>query len=239
MCYLFQIQTQGNVGDVQLLAAVHPVLPAVQIPLWGSGVNAETTAPGTVAHTVLASAPVSVSATVQVETQAQAQMQAPGLVSAQGAAMPQTPASTLVTVPASAPVQAPVSASGSAFEPPKVSSTNSDASAVIGKPQLSVPGLVSAPISVMLPSQAQAAGPALASAPVAASVAAPILQPAGIQTAASMPECASLATTQQNLEMTSASSTLQQESYVEVGITKQSVNICHHVILNCIVYAHS
>ncbi|XP_067443366.1 serine/threonine-protein kinase WNK2 isoform X2 [Thunnus thynnus] len=215
-----QVQTiapQGNLGDVKLLAAVHPVLPAVQIPLWGSGVNAETTAPGTVAHTVLASAPVSVSATAQVETQAPvqtpalvpAQKQTPGLVSAQAAAMPQT------TVPTSAPVQAPVSASGSAFEPPKVSSTNSDASSVIGKPQLSVPGLVSAPISVKLPAQAQVAGPALASAPVAASAPAPVLQPAGIQTAVSMPECASLATTQQNLETTSASSTLQKESCVE------------------------
>ncbi|XP_044203777.1 serine/threonine-protein kinase WNK2 isoform X4 [Thunnus albacares] len=215
-----QVQTiapQGNLGDVKLLAAVHPVLPAVQIPLWGSGVNAETTAPGTVAHTVLASAPVSVSATAQVETQAPvqtpalvpAQKQTPGLVSAQAAAMPQT------TVPTSAPVQAPVSASGSSFEPPKVSSTNSDASSVIGKPQLSVPGLVSAPISVKLPAQAQVAGPALASAPVAASAPAPVLQPAGIQTAVSMPECASLATTQQNLETTSASSTLQKESCVE------------------------
>ncbi|KAM7422638.1 hypothetical protein PAMA_010603 [Pampus argenteus] len=211
-----QVQTiapQGNLGDVQRLAAVHPVLPAVQIPLWGSGVNAETTAPVTVAHTVLPSAPVSVSATVQVEAQAPAQTpalvpaqkQAPGLVSAQAAAIPQTPASTLVTVPTSAPVQAPVSASGSTFEPPKVSSTK--------------------PISVMDPAQGQAADPALVSAPVAASVSAPVLQPAGIQTAVSVPECASMVTTQQNLEMTSASSTLQQESCIEDVLQEKPVSL--------------
>lgn len=216
MCYFFpQVQTiapQGNLGDVQLLAAVHPVLPAV--PLWGSGVNTETTAPGT----VLASAPVSVSATVQVETQAPAQTTALAPAQKQALGLVSTPASTLVPVSVSAHVQAPVSASGSTFELPKVSSTNSDASLLVGNPQLSVPVLVSAPISVMLPAQAQAAGPALASAPVAVSVPAPALHPAGIQTAVSMSECASLATTQQNLETTSAFSTLQQEPCVEVGI---------------------
>ncbi|KAM7402151.1 hypothetical protein PAMP_017416 [Pampus punctatissimus] len=202
-----QVQTiapQGNLGDVQLLAAVHPVLPAVQIPLWGSGVNAETTAPVTVAHTVLPSAPVSVSATVQVEAQAPAQTpalvpaqkQAPGLVSVQAAAIPQTPASTLVTVPTSAPVQAPVSA-GSTLEPLKVSSTK--------------------PISVMEPAQAQAADPVLVSAPV--------LQPVGTQTAVSVPECASMVTTQQNLETTSASSTLQQESCIEDVLQEKPISL--------------
>lgn len=199
MCYFFQVQTiapQGNLGDVQLLTAVHPVLPAVS--LWGSGVNTETTAPGTVAHTILASAPVSISTTVQVEAQT------PALIPAQKQA--------------SGLVSTPVSASGSTLEPPNVSSTNSDASLVIGNSQLSVPGMGSAPISVMLPAQTQAAGPALASATVAVSVPAPALQPAGIQTTVSMSECASLATTQQNLDTTSTSSTLQQESCVEVGI---------------------
>ncbi|XP_023256799.1 BCL-6 corepressor-like protein 1, partial [Seriola lalandi dorsalis] len=234
-----QVQTiapQGNLGDVQLLAPVHPVLPSVQTSLWGSGVDAETTAAGldltvgpAVPSPVPAPASMSVSATVQVESQAPAQTpamvpaqsQPPVPVSAQAAAMPQTqtPASTpmqvpiAVPAPASAPVKAPVSASGPAFEPPKVSSTSSDTSSVIGKPQHT--GLVSAPIPVTLPAPVQSAAPAPAPAPVAASVLAPVLQPTGIQTAVSLPECASLATTQQNLEMTSASSTFQQEPSVE------------------------
>ncbi|GLD64517.1 serine/threonine-protein kinase WNK2-like protein [Lates japonicus] len=234
------IAPQGNLGDVQLLAPVHPVLPAVQTPpLWGSGVDAtETTAAGlnlTVAPAgpppVPAPASISVSAAGQVETQAlaqtpalaPAQTQPPVPVSAQAAAMPQTPVSTLVKaptsvlvqVPASASVKAPVAVSGPVFEPPKVSSTSSDTSSVIGKPQLTVPGLVSAPIPVTLPAPVQSAASAPAPPSVAASVPAPVLQPAGIQTAVSLPECASLATTQQNLETTSASSTLQQEPCVE------------------------
>ncbi|XP_062271527.1 serine/threonine-protein kinase WNK2 [Scomber scombrus] len=224
-----QVQTiapQGNLGDVQLLAAVHSVLPAV--PLWGSGVNTETTAPGTVAHTVLASAPVSISAAVQVETQAPAQTPALAQAQKQASGLVSTPASTLVPASASAQVQASVSASGSTFELPKVSSTNSDASLVVGNPQLSVPGLVSAPISAMLPAQAPAAGPALASAPVAVSVPAPALHPAGIQTAVSMSECASLATTQQNLETTSAFSTLQQEPCVEDVAQEKPVSLPSH-----------
>ncbi|XP_035518595.1 serine/threonine-protein kinase WNK2 [Morone saxatilis] len=238
-----QVQTiapQGNLGDVHLLAPVHPVLPAVQTPLWGSGVDAETTAASldlTVAPTVAApvpapasipvSATISVSATAHVETQAPAQTptlvaaqnQPPVPVTAQAAAMPQTSASTLV-VPmavqalASAPVQAPVSASGPTFEPPRSSSTSSD-NLASGKPKLSVPGLASTPIPVTLPSSVQSAAPAHTPAPVAVSVPAPVLQPAGIQTAVSLSECANLATTQQNLESTSASSTLQQEPSLE------------------------
>ncbi|XP_032370748.1 serine/threonine-protein kinase WNK2 isoform X2 [Etheostoma spectabile] len=199
------IAPQDNLGDVQLLA--HPVLPAVQTPLWGSGVDAETSAVGrdlNVAPTV--QAPASISATAQFETQAPAQNQTPLSVSTQAGVMPQTPASTFVNAPtsvpiqvstsvhttASAPVQTPVSASGLTFESPKGSSTNSDTS---------VPGLGSALIPVMLP----------ATTPVTA----PVLQPTGIQTVVSVSECASLATTQQNFESTSASSTLQQEPCVE------------------------
>ncbi|XP_078104714.1 serine/threonine-protein kinase WNK2 [Sander vitreus] len=197
------IAPQDNLGDVHLLAQVHPVLPAVQTPLWGSGLDAETSAAGrdlNVAPTV--QAPASISATAQFETQ----NQPPLSVSAQAGVMPQTPASTFVNAPtsvpiqvptavhttASAPVQTPVSASGLTFESAKGSSTSSETS---------VPGLGSALIPVTLP----------ATAPVAA----PVLQPAGIQTVVSVSECPSMATTQQNFESTSASSTLQQEPCVE------------------------
>ncbi|XP_027134687.1 serine/threonine-protein kinase WNK2 isoform X6 [Larimichthys crocea] len=219
------IAPQGNLGDVHLLSSVHPVLPA---HLWGSGVDTETTAPGldlTVAPTAPVPAPASIS--VQVETQAPAQT--PALVAAQNqppvpaqaVAMPQTPASTHVKDPtsvqalASAPVQAPVSASGPTFEPPKSSSTSSDATSAVDKPKLLVPGLSSAPIPITLPASVESAAAAHAPTPVAASVPAPVLQPAGIQTAASVSECSSLATTQQNLEQTSASSSFQQEPCVE------------------------
>ncbi|XP_035857916.1 serine/threonine-protein kinase WNK2 isoform X17 [Sander lucioperca] len=201
------IAPQDNLGDVHLLAQVHSVLPAVQTPLWGSGLDAETSAAGrdlNVAPTV--QAPASISATAQFETQAPAQNQPPLSVSAQAGVMPQTPASTFINAPtsvpiqvptavhttASAPVQTPVSASGLTFESAKGSSTSSETS---------VPGLGSALIPVTLP----------ATAPVAA----PVLQPAGIQTVVSVSECPSTATTQQNFESTSASSTLQQEPCVE------------------------
>ncbi|TDH14054.1 hypothetical protein EPR50_G00039180 [Perca flavescens] len=201
------IAPQDNLGDVHLLAQVHPVLPAVQTPHWGSGLDAETSAAGrdlNVAPTV--QAPASISATAQFETQAPAQNQPLISVSAQAGVMPQTPASTFVNAPtsvpiqvptavhttASAPVQTPVSASGLTFESPKGSSTSSETS---------VPGVGSALNPVMRP----------ATAPVAA----PVLQPAGIQTVVSVSECASLATAQQNFESTSASNTLQQEHCVE------------------------
>ncbi|XP_071349103.1 serine/threonine-protein kinase WNK2 isoform X5 [Trachinotus anak] len=238
------IAPQGNLGDVQLLASVHSVLPSAQTSLWGSGVDAETTAAGldlTVGPTVPppVPAPASISVSVQVETQAPApapamvpaQNQPPVPVSAQAAAMPQTQASTPIQVPvavptpASAPVKAPVSASGPAFEPSKVSSTSSDTSSVIGKPQHSAPGLVSAPISVTLPAPVQSSVPTPTPASVAASVLAPVLQPTGIQTTVSLPECASLASTQQNLEMTSASSTLQQEPCVEDVLQEKPVSL--------------
>lgn len=238
MSYFFQVQTpQGNLGDV------HSLLPAVQTSLWRSGADAETTVPGldlTVAPTVSVPVPVpaSVLAPVKVKTQARAQIptlipalkQTLVLVSAQAAAMPQTPASTYsnapssvpiqlpiaVPVSASVPAQSPVSAPSPTFDLPNTSSTSSDTYSVTGKPQFSVPGLVSAPVRVTLPTSVQAVAPSPAPVPVAPST--PVLQSAGIQTAVSVPEHASLATTQQNLEITSASSTLQQEPCVEVGI---------------------
>lgn len=248
MSYFFQVQTvapQGNLGDVQLLASVHTVLPAVQTSLWRSGADAETTAPGldvTVAPTISVPVPASVSvlAPVEVETQARAQIptvipalkQTPVLVSAQAASMPQTPSSThskapssvpirlpiAVPVSASVPGQSPVSAPSPTFDLPNALSKSSDTSSVTGKPQFSVPGLVSAPVRVTLPASVQAVAPSPAPVPVAPSIPAPVLQPAGIQTAVSVPEHASLATTQQNLETTSAASTLQQEPCVEVGM---------------------
>nr|XP_033482327.1 serine/threonine-protein kinase WNK2 isoform X2 [Epinephelus lanceolatus] len=218
----FQVQMiapQGNLGDFPLLAPAHPVLPT---PLWGSGVDAETSAVSrdlTVAPAVPASVPApvsdpaSISATAQAETQASAQTPASTSVSAPTSAPIQVP--TGVQAISSVPVQAPVSASGLAFESPKGSSTSSDTSSAAGKPKLSVPGLGSAPIPVTLP----------APAPVAASVPAPVLQPAGIQTAVSVSECASLATTQQNLESTSASSTLQQEPCGEDVLQDKPVSL--------------
>ncbi|XP_026163380.1 LOW QUALITY PROTEIN: serine/threonine-protein kinase WNK2-like [Mastacembelus armatus] len=231
------IVSQGNFGDVHPLAPVHPVLPAAETPLWGSRVNAEPAALGhdlTVASTVLAPVPAAASipvpVTVKAETQPTpqilalipAQNQPPVPVPAQPAAMPQSLASSLVKAPtsgsiqvstgvpvsASASVQSPVSVSDATFQPPKVSSTSSDTSSIC-KPQ--VPGLVSAPVPFTLPAPL----PTPALAPVVTSGPAPVLQPAGIQTAVSVPECASLTTTQQNLEMTSASSTLQQEPCLE------------------------
>ncbi|XP_034441361.1 serine/threonine-protein kinase WNK2-like [Hippoglossus hippoglossus] len=86
---------------------------------------------------------------------------------------------------------------------------------------------VLAPIPFTLPVPGKSAAPASApaSAPVAASGSAPVLQPAGIQTAVSLPECASLATTQQNLETTFASSTLQQEASAEDVLQDKPVSL--------------
>lgn len=228
LLWCLQVQTiapQGKVGDVQLLAAAHPVLPSVQTSLWRNGVDAEAAAAGldlpvgpAALPLALAPASISVSAAVQIESQVAAQSpamvpeqpQPPGPVPAQAAALSQTPASTPIQVPvavpapALAPVTAPVSASGLSFEPGKVSATSSDPSFVIGKPQHP------APIPATLPAPLQSAAPA--------PVAAPALQPAGIQTAGSLPECASPATAQQNLEMTPAPNTIQTEPSVEVWV---------------------
>ncbi|XP_022055869.2 serine/threonine-protein kinase WNK2 isoform X6 [Acanthochromis polyacanthus] len=215
------IAPHGTLGDVQLLSVAHPVSPAVHTPLWGSGADTETTATGL---ELTIPAPVSVSGAVQAEAQAPAQP--PALVRArnQPPVPAQTAASTLLKAPAPIPVQVPtavqapasttvqalMSGSGPTLEQMNVSSVSSDKPSAMGKPQLSVPGLVSGPVPVTLPAPVQSAAPV--SAP--ATVAAPVLQPAGIQTV-SVPESANLATTQQNLETTPASSTLQQEPCVE------------------------
>ncbi|XP_069392974.1 serine/threonine-protein kinase WNK2 isoform X2 [Paralichthys olivaceus] len=221
-----QEQVQGsrtNLGDVQLRAPVHPVLHGVQTPLWGSAADAEATL-----H-------AETRTLAQTQPLVPAQQQTPVPVSAQAAPIPQTPASK---VPTSFPIQvsiavpvpvsalAPVSASGPTFEP-KLTSTGSDSSSVMGKPHHSVPGLVLAPVPFNLPVPGRAADPASApaSAPVAASGSAPVLQPAGIQTAVSLPESASLATTQQNLETTFASSTLQQEFSAEDVLQDKPVSL--------------
>ncbi|XP_068999576.1 serine/threonine-protein kinase WNK2 isoform X15 [Embiotoca jacksoni] len=241
----YQCQTaisHGTLGDVQLLAAAHPVLPAVQPLLWGSGADTESTTASldsTVAPTVSALLPdqtsIAVSATVQVETQAPAETPAlvrsqnqPSVpVSAHDAAMSQTPATTRLKAPTSIPIQVPTamqapasatvqiprSALGPTLEQIKVSSVSSDTDIV--KPQPSVPRLVSGPMPVTLPAPVQSAAPAPTPAPVASSVPAPVLQPAGIQTTVSVPESAKLASTQKNLETTSASSIVQQEPSVE------------------------
>ncbi|XP_047439209.1 serine/threonine-protein kinase WNK2 isoform X2 [Mugil cephalus] len=230
------IAPQGTSEDAQLLASVHPVLHGLQTPVWRSGTDTETTAAGldiavapTVSVPLPAPASISVSTTAQVESQAP--VQTPALMRAQtqppvpgpgkAAAMPQTPPSALLTAPAPVPVQAPsaaqiqapVSASGAALEQAKVSSVSSDTPSAMGKPQLPVQSLASGLIPVSLSASVHSAAPP--PAPVAVSVPAPVLQPAGIQTV-SVPECASLATTQQNMEATSASSTLQQEPLEDV-----------------------
>nr|XP_020442362.1 serine/threonine-protein kinase WNK2-like isoform X3 [Monopterus albus] len=245
-----QVQTivpQGSLGDVQLLAPVHPILPAVQTPLWGSRIDEETTATGldlTAAPTVPAPVPapalISVSTTVPVDTHTPtqspalipAQSQPLGPASTQAAALP--PASTLVKAPTSVPIQVPIlvpaSASApaqapvSASDPTFVSSTTADTS-ITGKPSLSVPGLVSVPIPVTLPASIQSAAPAPPPASVIISVPALVLQPAGIQTAVSVPESASLVNAQQNLEATSASHTFQQEPCVEDMLQDKPVSL--------------
>eukprot|EP00064_Thunnus_orientalis_P002560 superscaffoldBa00000193_g2567 len=116
---------------------------------------------------------------------------------------PQTPLSTPQHVPSVAP-PIPLLAMAMSFAVPQQQ----------GGPSISQPNHVSfhsthpLPLSQVQPTPYPAPHPEqeLAEQPV---------QPAGIQTAVSMPECASLATTQQNLETTSASSTLQKESCVE------------------------
>ncbi|CAB1432098.1 unnamed protein product [Pleuronectes platessa] len=197
-------QVQTNLGDVQPRAPVQPVLHGVQNPLWGIAADTETT--------------------VHAETQT-AQQQT--TVSAQAAAIPQTPASNVQT---SAPIQvsiAPASAQAPVYTPGPTFEPSRDSSSVMGKPHHSVRGLVLAPIPFTLPVPGKSAAPASApaSAPVAASGSAPVLQAAGIQTAVSLPECASLATTQQNLETTFASRILQQESTAEDVLQDKPVSL--------------
>ncbi|KAL3058662.1 hypothetical protein OYC64_010754 [Pagothenia borchgrevinki] len=197
------IPPQGNV------ALIHPGLPAVQTPLWESGVDAEmSTAVQDLTSAPTVSTAASILGPALVETQSQTQT--PALVAAQNQqlsvsdqaeVMPQTMDPTFVNDPLSvpiqvptavqtiAPVQAPISASDLPFESPKDLSKS------------------------------------LAPAPVAASVPAAVLQPAGIQTAGSVSESASVATTQQNFESTSASGTLQQESCLEDALQDKPIGL--------------
>lgn len=214
------IAPHGNLRDVLLLEKFPSVLPAGQPPLWG-----ETTSAGqdfSVASTapVPASASVSVSATVQFETKVSAQTPPPAPVSAQAATALPTPASTLVKAPisvsthvspalqsmSSAQVQAPLSTSAFTAELTAVSSINSGTLFAMDTFQISTHGLIPDPVSVPLPAPIQPAAPVVAS----------VLEPAGIQTTSSVPECASLTTTQQNIETASISGSLQQEPCMEV-----------------------
>lgn len=198
------------------METVPTVLPAGQPPLWG-----ETTAGHDSSRSSTAPTSISIPATVQFETKVSAQTPPPVPVSAAAAAVPPTLASTLVKAPASVPthgsptletmacaqVQAPLSTSSFTAELTTISTISSGAPSAMSEFQISTPGLVSDPVAVTLPALVQPA------APVAASV----LQPAGIQTTDSVPECASLTTTQQNVE-SSISGSLQQEPCVEVQI---------------------
>ncbi|XP_010770226.1 serine/threonine-protein kinase WNK2 isoform X2 [Notothenia coriiceps] len=197
------IPPQGSV------ALIHPGLPAVQTPLWESGVDAEmSTAVQDLTSAPTVSTAASILGPALVETQSQTQT--PALVAAQtqqlsasdrAEVMPQTldptfvndPLSVPIQVPTAvqtiAPVQAPIAASDLPFESPKNLSKS------------------------------------LAPAPVAASVPAAVLQPAGIQTAGSVSESASVATTQQNFESTSASGTLQQESCLEDALQDKPIGL--------------
>ncbi|XP_070405522.1 serine/threonine-protein kinase WNK2 isoform X4 [Nothobranchius furzeri] len=206
----------GTLGDVQLLESVSPHLPASQPPLWGSRVDAETTAAARELPVALMSstpvpapASISASAAAQFETKGPAQTSPPVPVSAQAAA------AHLTSVPAYVPptlhnqsstqTQAPGSASEPNAEPPTVSSLSSGVPSVMNTSQISTPGLVSNLTPDSLPATIQPAAPAAAS----------FLQPAGIQTTVPVPDCVSLTTTQQSIETTSVSGTLQQEHCVE------------------------
>ncbi|XP_024916133.1 serine/threonine-protein kinase WNK2 isoform X4 [Cynoglossus semilaevis] len=187
----YQSQTatvpQGTLGDVQ----VQPVPHGLQSPPWGdrdaAAANLDVTAPP--------SGPAPVPSTLQMDSQTQ----------------------TPVSAPASAAGTVAVSA-GPTSEPSTLTRPGPDAPSAADRPQPSA-GLVFASVPVTLPVKsaalASAPAPATAAAAVADAVSASVLHPAGIHTAVSLPECASLGTTQQNLETTFASSTFQQEPGAE------------------------
>ncbi|XP_033939631.1 serine/threonine-protein kinase WNK2 isoform X4 [Pseudochaenichthys georgianus] len=197
------IPPQGNV------ALIHPGLPAVQTRLWESGVDAEmSTAVQDLTSAPTVSTAASILGPALVETQSQTQT--PALVAApnqplsasyQAEVMPQTMDPTFVNDPLSVPIQVPTAV------------------------QTIAP--VQAPISASdLPFESpKDLSKSLAQAPVAASVPAAVLQPAGIQTAGSVSESASVATTQQNFESTSASGTLQQESCLEDALQDKPIGL--------------
>lgn len=219
------VAAQGTLGEVTLLAQAHPAVPAAQNGHWAMGVDAEA---GAVFNPTQIAASISVPSTFKVESQAPAQ--SPIVVPVQNqqqvsASAPAAALSTLNMAPVPAPVEfpiagqdrtrapirAPVSATGHALAPPMGSLTSSDLPSAICEPKLPAPGLASVPVPVTLPAPAHPATPYSASVPASG------LQPAGIQTALSAAESASLATTQQNLDSKFASSTVQHEPSIEVG----------------------
>ncbi|XP_049589224.1 serine/threonine-protein kinase WNK2 isoform X2 [Syngnathus scovelli] len=163
---------QGNSED-QLSAPIQPVLPTIQIPLWGSGTDIESAAAGTdlnVASAFHTSAPPSAAADVETQTPAQSAT----LIQLKSQAAGQIPAQSVASVSFQATAEPAIQTSGS----PKVL----DDSSASG--QTCVPGLVSVPSSVPQPAQT---GP-----PAPTSVPASVPQSAGIQTAVSMTsECIS------------------------------------------------
>lgn len=213
------VAAQGTLGEVTLLAQAHHAVPAAQNGHWAMGVDAEA---GAVFNPTQIAASISVPGTFKVESQAPAQ--SPIVVPVQNqqqvsASAPAAALSTLVPVEfpiagqdlTRAPIRAPVSATGHALAPPMGSLTSSDLPSAICEPKLPAPGLASVPVPVTLPAPAHPATPYSASVPASG------LQPAGIQTALSAAESASLATTQQNLDSKFASSTVQHEPSIEVG----------------------
>lgn len=201
----FQAQTvasHGTVGEVTLLAQAHPAVPAAQNGHWAMGVDAEAAA---VFDSAQIAASISVPGTFRVESQARAQSpivvpvqnQQQVSASAPAAALPDVPVSALNMAPVPVPVDFPIA--------------GQDQGSAICEPMLLGPGLASIPVPVTLPVPAQPATPYSASVPASG------LQPAGIQTALSAAESASLATTQQNLDSKFASGTVQHEPSIEVG----------------------
>ncbi|XP_061689368.1 serine/threonine-protein kinase WNK2 isoform X2 [Syngnathoides biaculeatus] len=216
-----QVQTNtppGNLEDVQLLAPVQPLLAANQTPLWGCGADIETAAAGTDVYTASA---FHTSATADLEAQTPAQTAT--LIQPKSQAADQIPAQSAATVsfqaqPAFQPAGlARVEVKSCVSGLPKASSGSLDDSSAPGQTQFSVPGFVPAPSSIALPPQ-----PA---APASNSVPAPVLQPAGIQTAVSItPECVNQPTVCQKKE-TSTSFTLQQDHCTEEVFAEKTVSL--------------
>lgn len=194
----FQVKVtppQGNFGEIPLLAAVQPVLPTLPTGPWGSGLDGESNVAFFAPPTAVAPVRSPVSVSAPTHTQVPAQIQTPVPVSAQAAAVPDPPTSTLINAQTSIPVvPTPGQALAKApFETSKLSSTTSDASTIDD------------------------------AKPPAQSSTAPVLQPAGNQ--ATLAECASLTTSHQTLDSTSASINLQHEPCIEVRIKTDQTSL--------------
>ncbi|KAM4613173.1 serine/threonine-protein kinase WNK2 [Polymixia lowei] len=191
-----KIASQESQGDVQVLPPVHPVLPPVQTPLYGGGLDAETATAGLdlsisavavlpIPAQAQATAPAidPTSASVEVTTQAHVQTQAappapvpvagqhqaPVPVPAQAAALP--PASAPNQVSTAVPVPAPVQVQTNAQAPVSVSGPTLDPSAVLSPGT----GTSSAPVPPPSPGLVSAAVQVTLPAPVHAVAAAPAL----------------------------------------------------------------